>query len=492
MGSAERNHLLSQATIMIFRNAITWVGHDLQELNLERSDFRSPQSTLQDALTSLRSLDEQTMRIIPSIREAPTYVPGMNKSVNPEFELKISPAARQNRWTVFFRGFMVFPHTIVLMFLLVAAEVLTFLAWFAILFTGRNPFHHYVSNVIRWSARVNAYTFLLTDQYPPFTLSGDTGYPVTTALEAGWMSRVTVFFRLILVIPAGFVSAALTVGMELVLIVAWFATLIRGTLPESIHNAFGATIRFQTRVTAYTWLVQDRYPRGLFGDGHGESLTGDVIAPSSPTEFSENQGETVHENAPAEASESNDAAAGSTPLNAGFALSSVVPDQIPIQPFGEWELAVTKSGRRVLVTELIAGSVGYVALIVVYIVLIASMIHTISQGSAWSSTYRSDIVTLRSTGITAMNSINPSAPNWSAISTACSTTNNVVASFKTIPQYPVAGPNKHLLEGFGLIALAAKDCSATIAPKKITSQLPALEKVFNQGAAQLQTFLSQS
>ena len=47
-------------------------------------------------------------------------------------------------------------------------------AWFAILFTGRYPrgIFNYVEGVIRWHNRVVGYAFILvTDRYPPFSLS---------------------------------------------------------------------------------------------------------------------------------------------------------------------------------------------------------------------------------------------------------------------------------------------------------------------------------
>jgi hypothetical protein len=47
-------------------------------------------------------------------------------------------------------------------------------AWFAILVSGSYPhsLFNYVVGVLRWSNRVNGYAFsLVTDQYPPFSLS---------------------------------------------------------------------------------------------------------------------------------------------------------------------------------------------------------------------------------------------------------------------------------------------------------------------------------
>jgi hypothetical protein len=65
------------------------------------------------------------------------------------------------------------PHVIVLFFLWMAVMVVTFIAWFAILFTGRYPqgMFDFVVGVLRWGLRVQAYTSLLTtDEYPPFSL----------------------------------------------------------------------------------------------------------------------------------------------------------------------------------------------------------------------------------------------------------------------------------------------------------------------------------
>jgi len=79
-----------------------------------------------------------------------------------------------NRWLPLVKWFLAIPHYIVLCFVGIAAVVCVFVAWFAILFTGRYPrtLFHFVVGTFRWSLRVTAYSFLLTtDQYPPFSLS---------------------------------------------------------------------------------------------------------------------------------------------------------------------------------------------------------------------------------------------------------------------------------------------------------------------------------
>jgi hypothetical protein len=64
------------------------------------------------------------------------------------------------------------PHFIALVVLWFVVLVLTFVAWFAILFTGRYPrgLYDFVSGFVRWGARVGAYWTSLTDEYPPFSL----------------------------------------------------------------------------------------------------------------------------------------------------------------------------------------------------------------------------------------------------------------------------------------------------------------------------------
>jgi len=79
-----------------------------------------------------------------------------------------------NRWLPLVKWLLAIPHYIVLFFLGIAVLVVTIIAWFAILFTGRYPrsLFDFVVAVLRWEIRVGAYAFLLTtDRYPPFSLS---------------------------------------------------------------------------------------------------------------------------------------------------------------------------------------------------------------------------------------------------------------------------------------------------------------------------------
>jgi hypothetical protein len=86
------------------------------------------------------------------------------------------PDAKQdlNRWLPLVKWLLAIPHYILLVFLWLAAFFVIIFAWFAILFTGRYPrgLFEFVVGVGRWTNRVTAYAFVLvTDQYPPFSLS---------------------------------------------------------------------------------------------------------------------------------------------------------------------------------------------------------------------------------------------------------------------------------------------------------------------------------
>ncbi len=86
---------------------------------------------------------------------------------------EVSYPDRLNRWKVaIWKIITSIPHFIILVFLYVAVFVVVVIAWFAILFTGRYPqgLHTFVAGVFRWSLRVQAYIFSLTDEYPPFSL----------------------------------------------------------------------------------------------------------------------------------------------------------------------------------------------------------------------------------------------------------------------------------------------------------------------------------
>ncbi len=63
------------------------------------------------------------------------------------------------------------PHGLILVFRHIASSILTFIAFWAILFTGEYPasFFEFNLGTIRWGMRVSAYLGFMTDEYPAFS-----------------------------------------------------------------------------------------------------------------------------------------------------------------------------------------------------------------------------------------------------------------------------------------------------------------------------------
>jgi Domain of unknown function (DUF4389) len=87
------------------------------------------------------------------------------------------------------------------------------------------------------------------------------GYPITFgAVYPEKMSRLTTFFRLILVIPQYFVLYFVGIAAGIVAFIAWWAILFTRKYPRSMFDFFTGYMRWMTRVTGYTYLLSDKYP----------------------------------------------------------------------------------------------------------------------------------------------------------------------------------------------------------------------------------------
>jgi len=99
---------------------------------------------------------------------------GVDPGDYPRTRVEMQPALDgRNRLTTFFRSLLIIPHLIAIMLVGIAAAVAVFIAWFAVLITGRWPdgLRDFVLGYFRWTIRLNGYALLLTDEYPPFSIS---------------------------------------------------------------------------------------------------------------------------------------------------------------------------------------------------------------------------------------------------------------------------------------------------------------------------------
>jgi hypothetical protein len=180
---------------------------------------------------------------------------------------------KSNRLTVGFRIFLAIPQLIVLYVLNVVLEVMGLIGWFAALFTKRLPegIHEFIATIIRYQARVYAYVGLLTDAYPPFAFSPGAApdYPIQFRTSQETFNRASVFFRLILVIPAFILFSLIVFGYAVVLIITWFIVVIAGRMPAALFDASAGAQRYFARANSFFWLISPAYPAGLFDDSKG-------------------------------------------------------------------------------------------------------------------------------------------------------------------------------------------------------------------------------
>jgi hypothetical protein len=84
--------------------------------------------------------------------------------------------------------------------------------------------------------------------------------PVFEAQYVEQRSRLTTFFRLILVIPHLVVAAVWGFLAFFAVIAAWFALVITGRYPQALYDFVGGLMRYTTAVHGYFALLTDEYP----------------------------------------------------------------------------------------------------------------------------------------------------------------------------------------------------------------------------------------
>ena len=143
------------------------------------------------------------------------------------------------------------------------------LAWFAILARRRAPrgLRDLVAYSLGYAAQAGAYLFLLTPRYPtsdpklaePFSELPQ--HPIRVVVDDDLMrTRLTVLFRLLLVIPHIVWILLWTIAVVFVALAAWILALVLGRVPESLHRFLAAYVRYATHLVAFLYLIGRRFP----------------------------------------------------------------------------------------------------------------------------------------------------------------------------------------------------------------------------------------
>ena len=202
---------------------------------------------------------------MPAMSDAPAATPSH------PIGLVVTDDLNRSRLTVFFRLVLVIPHLVVLWAWSILAGIVVFIAWIVGIFTGRVPdgLHNLLAGFVRYATRVNAYILLLANPWPTF---GGSPYPVDVHVEpAAPQGRLSIFFRLILAIPALLLSYVFRIVNNLIAFLGWFYSLIFGRMNEGMRNTSAWLFKYELQTYAYLCLLTGRYP----------SLSG---APELPTQ----------------------------------------------------------------------------------------------------------------------------------------------------------------------------------------------------------------
>ena len=194
--------------------------------------------------------------------------------------------SEQNRATTFFRIILAIPWFIVAYVYEIVALFTVFIAWVAIVITGRYPEGLYRLNAgfVRYYVRTFSWIYLQTDEWPPFGIADDPAYPmrVNVAPREEHQSRLKVFFRIILALPLLLLTYAVSYVHLLLAVIAWLTIVFRGYLPEGVNSAMTYCNSFYARLYGYLALLTDVYPPVGEEKSKGGGPTAAPAAPPMP------------------------------------------------------------------------------------------------------------------------------------------------------------------------------------------------------------------
>jgi Domain of unknown function (DUF4389) len=140
----------------------------------------------------------------------------------------MSRPPKTSRLLLLFRWLLLIPQYFFAIGVYVIALVLLLINYIVVLITGRCAFFGFLAGTVSYGTRLTAYSYFMTDKYPPFSLGEVPDYPVQIRIEHhGKVHRWRVF-SYILAIPQILILYGLTILWSVTTLIAFVAGLILG------------------------------------------------------------------------------------------------------------------------------------------------------------------------------------------------------------------------------------------------------------------------
>jgi len=169
---------------------------------------------------------------------------------------------------IFFLKFLLaIPHLVVVSALGSLANLLAYIGYWIVAFTGQMPqaVHRILEIYFNWSARSYGWIFGFDDTYPPFET--DPEYSIefpTTGPEnpsRGWAVAGLLFIpKALALIPHMIALMFLMIAGTFALWFGFIVTAFTGRYPEGIQDFLAGTMQWGLRVSAWFSGLTDEYP----------------------------------------------------------------------------------------------------------------------------------------------------------------------------------------------------------------------------------------
>lgn len=188
-----------------------------------------------------------------------TIAPAPGSSYPVRFDVQYSDTLSR---LTFLKWILAIPHYLIIYALNIVFNIISLIAFFAIIFTGIYPrsLFDFAVNTQRWRMNLVGYVLLIRDEYPPFSFEPGL-YPVTFEVDYPTaLARFAPLYKWILAIPHLIIVGILGFIAFFAVFVAGLSVLFTGKYPEGIYKFVVGVQRWSQRATLYALFMTDEYP----------------------------------------------------------------------------------------------------------------------------------------------------------------------------------------------------------------------------------------